>query len=231
MRYLIFTFLLSTSLFSGAFSQDLNVPYRNLELYFIPLTMLQYTPRIRAGVEYNTDQYGYNLDAGIGRYNLFQRKLNKSSWTPDYTFVEFRPEIKYFYNHDQDIHHFAAGELLVTYTHDNLVKGHFHSPDGRIDYESASVNRLTYGFNFKGGEQMVGAHHILIEIYYGLGFFFDRIYYTHVVETDQEYDTNFVDDKSTSWALFKPGGKYKYQANHTRFRPNLTLGIKFGYIF
>ncbi len=88
--YLFLTLLLSHNTLSFAQSLDIHTSF---------FTALDFSPRWRLGVEYNTNpgKFAYNIDVGYGNYALNKFRIDESKWGTDYQFLEIRPEVKYFF--------------------------------------------------------------------------------------------------------------------------------------
>lgn len=194
-----------------------------LGVKIMPLSMIDFTPRYRFGIEYiSGKKFGYSLDVGFGNSFFNQWRLSGLIWGRDYTFWEVRPEFKYLFARTKDYYFYVATELFYMDMRDLLLAGQYQKKNALIEttYESARFNKQKYGLHFKCGINVVVSEYFQVEFYAGMGLAERIIYYTDV--------RNPMDGAREVIARWFPQN-HLFEGRNTIFHP--ALGLKFGYSF
>lgn len=85
-----------------------------LNLYVVPLPWIDKNPRLRLGLEYVTNNHmGYSLEVGYGNKHLNTARLEYVVWGQDYSFIEFRPEVKWYAQTSRSFPWFSKNQLRL----------------------------------------------------------------------------------------------------------------------
>ncbi len=193
------------------------------EIHTTPLTMVDYTPRLRVGVEYQkSDKFAYGLDFGLGNHFLNQFRLQDDAKNK-YRFWEVRPELKYYFmNSNNPVSLYCAAELFYLNTSSTIYDDHFYpeSASTAIVYDRAGFQKQKMGAHLKAGLKIVANNRFSLDFYFGGGIAHRKVNYTHIVNprTEEFVETN------EEWGLGT-----KKEGNMSLF--HVTLGFKVGYIF
>jgi len=187
-----------------------------------PLTMIDYTPRLRLGLEYfSNKKLGYSIDLGIGNYFLNKGRLEGLIWGKDYSFFEIRQEIKYALKRNKYYTFYCATEFFYLKLTDRLQSGHYQKENSNnvIEYESATHIKQKTGVHIKTGVALNLLKRFDIDIYGGMGIAERKINYTNVVNPLEGEGRIFVE-----WVP----QNYLFEGKSTIF--HLTMGFKIGYL-
>ena len=164
---------------------------RFVDFHIMPYTLLDYTPRLRLGVEYYPgSRFAYCLEAGMGSSDLNAGRLDGLIWGTHYTFNEIRPEIKYyFFNRNNNLSLYLAGELFALQMKDilNFTFYHPENADYLLEFDEATFLKYKAGFHLKTGMKVVVFKMVSLDFYTGVGMAGRSIRYTNIfnpVETD-----------------------------------------------
>ena len=187
----------------------------------MPFSILDTTPRYRLGLEYTSNnKLAYSLDVGYGN-SLLNGWKSKNEWGDDFNVFEIRPELKYIVGKNNGYNFYLALELFYI----DLgvrAKDSRYSPETSssiVSYQSATLDRVKYGFHIKGGMNIITNKRFNFDLYLGLGFARRIVNYSDVVNPKLEPFAEF-----NEW--FIPNGKY-YEGTDSLF--HLALGMRFGY--
>lgn len=223
MKHSIMVIFLSLFFIQNCFSQE-NCEVRNwLTFKVMPFSMIDYTPRLRLGLEYKSNKkLGYSIDFGIGNNFLNQWRLNGMIWGQEYSFFEIRPEVKYLFKNSQNYYFYGAMEFFYIDMKDFLESGHYEKENSNVEttYESATFNKQKYGLHLKGGMNIIVSNRLNFDFYGGFGFAKRTISYTDVVNPVDGTEPIFVE-----W-IPQP---YLFEGESIIF--HMTLGVKIGYTF
>jgi len=220
----ILLFLTSLFVLSGPLcAQDNEENYKSLEFHTMPFTLLDLSPRFRLGAEYRiTQRFSCVLDCGFGNNDLNGWVLRETVWKNDYSFIEVRPELKYYFPKADDITSFyVATELFYIRTNSILKDGYYH-PENQpfvICYELATFNRQKAGLHIKGGVTLSFSR-FDFDFYGGLGIASREINYSHITNPETEEEDIFFEEGFNN--------SYKYEGGS--ILPHLTLGCKIGMV-
>lgn len=185
MKPFLYTILFLIGFEQGLFPQVNKVNSGKFNIHTMPLTMFDYTPRYRLGVEYNTgDKLAYNIDFGIGSYTLNQIGINHLHWEKAYSFYEIRPEIKYYFFKPTDYLSFYSGaELFYIQMYDVLGKDYYYPEisSKKTDFDKATYNKYKLGLHAKGGIELVAFKKIQFDFYAGFGAAYRDIEYSNLL--------------------------------------------------
>jgi hypothetical protein len=195
-RQLIIIGLMSLSLHS--FSRD-NEPFRrSLEIHSMPFALINTSPRFRFGIEYNVGpKLGYSLEIGAAKSFLNQGIVKEWSGGIDYSFLEIRPEIKYYFFKAADGYSslYCATEFFYMMIHDVFEDDYFFPENSYsiIKFLKANYSKVKYGVHIKGGIKQLLFKRFDVDLYGGIGVAHRKIDYSNVVnpsyndgkETDQ----------------------------------------------
>lgn len=122
MPIIVLLWLLSLQ---GLVSQESTDNKSWLNLKIMPLSMIDYTPRFRFGLEYlSKKRLGYSIDVGIGNNFLNKWRLG-APFGHDYSFFEVRPEIKYVLKGSDYYYPYLATEFFYINMRDHLESGQY----------------------------------------------------------------------------------------------------------
>lgn len=213
------------------FSQNLKAQNEDLqtsrfELTIMPYALLDYSPRLRVGLEYySNDRLGYSLDFGYG--NSTFNELLERDWGEDYSLFEFRAELKYFFILKEYFAMYSGIELFSIYTEDAMEYGWYreerypenYALDMITRYDFAQFVRQKYGAHLKFGVKLIAAKKVDFDFYAGLGMAHRTITYSEVVNpVDEEYNpfNEWFSDRNAN--------------EGESFYLHIALGIKVGFI-
>ena len=202
--------------------------------YIVPFPLIDKNPRLRMGFEYHgANHQSYSLEVGYGSSWLNHGWLKRSVWGQDYSFIEIRPEIKWFVQHYRSfpwslkrgvrtLPRYFALEGYFQEMHDRLEDSDFNvkATGENIAYDEAHFKKIKVGLNLKMGTQVVIEKRILIDFYQGFGLAFRQINYSDVVNPSPA-----VDDGTYEQLLPEP---YKDEGGY--FLLQLSLGLRIGYL-
>lgn len=207
----------------GVHSQAVEKSHR-IEIHTTPLTMVDFTPRLRMGVEYQqSDKFAYCLDFGLGNSFLNLQRPNEEDGSNHYRFWEVRPEVKYYFlKNNNVVSMYCAAELFYLKTSSTIYKDHYYpeASSPTIVYDRADFQKQKMGAHLKAGLKLVANNKISFDFYVGGGMAYRMVNYTNVVNprTEEYFET------CGNW-----GFSTKEEGNTSLF--HVTLGFKVGYIF
>ena len=204
-----------------------------LNLYVVPLPWIDKNPRLRLGLEYVTNNHmGYSLEVGYGNKHLNTARLEYVVWGQDYSFIEFRPEVKWYAQTSRSFPWFSKNQLrLPRYIaleffyqqmHDRLSNNDFSPKADPTDiaYDAASFKKIKIGAIAKVGFKVIIWKKVVLDFYEGLGLAYRKISYSKVVNPIpfEETGTN-----EQWWPE-----SYKNEGAYLLFQ--LSFGVRVGYI-
>ncbi len=173
LKVLILTVLLSVVSTSLLSAQDLSIRSQRLEVHVMPLSLLDFSPRLRLGTTYTVnDLFSVCLDVGYGRKSLTGGSFWENQWSDQYRFLEIRPEFRYhFYRSKRGgTSLYTALEFFHQSTQDQFTNSSYTDIDGDdIDFESAKYRKLKQGVHVKFGTQVIISKRVDFDFYVGLG--------------------------------------------------------------
>lgn len=188
----------------------------------MPLTLIDYTPRIRAGVEMKrNNKIGYCLDVGYGNYWLNKNRLifDGMIWNEDYKFFEIRPELKYYFNSPvSDNNYYSSLELFCIHITDQMHNDYFHkdNSENTIDFDRADFRKNKLGLHLKAGGNVIAFKRLNFDFYFGLGVAWRQFHYQNVINPS---------NGTHGWyEWYAP--KYRFEGE--RFIFHTTMGCKVG---
>ena len=233
MTKALITILLLICLAERGISQADTALAGMLNLYVVPLPWIDKNPRLRLGMEYTTNNHmGYSLEVGYGNKHLNTGRLEDVVWGQEYSFIEFRPEVKWYrktnqpfpwyLNRPSQLPRYLAVELFYQQMHDQLSNNDFSPKAGSTDiaYDQASFKKIKIGATAKVGFKVIIWKKVVLDFYEGLGLAYRKISYTNIVNpipfelqgTNEEW-----------WPK-----SYKNEGAYFLFQ--LSFGVRVGYI-
>lgn len=166
-----------------------------LKLRIAPITMLDYTPRLRVGVEYtNQTKWQYGLDVGIGNPALNKWRLDGMVWEKEYSFFEIRPEIKYVYRKSTSFLLYCSAELFYLQLTDHLLSANYQKDNRHfVVYDEADFKKHKTGMHLKTGADFNVFKRFYFDVYGGIGFANRTIAYANVVNPIENEGFLFVE--------------------------------------
>jgi len=207
------------------YSQEAVESKKSIGFHFMPLTLIDYTPRIRVGVEKRTNSnIGYCLELGYGNYWLNKNRLifDGMIWNKDYRFFEVRPELKYYFDRHVTYYHcYTAVELFYTHMTDQMSNDYYHNDNTEkiILFDQADYSKDKLGLHIKGGFNIIVFNKLDFDFYVGLGIAWRKIHYQNVI--------NPVNGVHGLYEWIVPF--YKFEGKTTML--HTTLGCKIGIVF
>jgi len=201
-------------------AQD-SLPNRNFDIHIMPLTLLDYTPRLRLGFEYINNRIGHDIEIGVG-YSYFPNwGLRNSVWDKSYKFFEIRYETKYYLSSFKN-RAYLSSEFFYINLMSDLKNNYYYLNKSQkaYSYDSALFTKIKYGFHLKFGFRALYFDKMSIDFYSGLGIAKRITNFKNLVNPTLIQEPIFEE-----W--FIPS--YKYQKSIYLF--HLTLGIKVGIEF
>lgn len=218
--FLLFLLLL---LFShNGFSQSDKPIYSGLTISVMPLSLIDYTPRFRVGVErLPVRKIGYGIDVGFGKSWLNGWRLSGGDWGNDYSFYEIRPELKYVVKRDDRYFLYCGTELFYLLMTDRLEDNCYQKgySGNAISYDRARFQKQKYGIHLKAGVSHRLFEHFNVDIYGGAGVAERVIEYSEVV--------NPVEGDGDIFVEWLPQN-HLFEGKTVLF--HLTMGFRVGYI-
>jgi len=221
MKQLLFIFSLILLFSHNLYSQK---DYENesvLRFKITPVTMIDYTPRLRFGFEFlSKNKLGYSIDFGIGNEFLNGWRLDGVTFGNDYSFFELRPEIKYLVKRKKRITFYFATELFYLRMQDLILNRSYQkeNSNNEITYESARFSKQKTGLHLKAGFDIIVFKRFDIDFYAGVGGAIRKINYTDVINPIEGDGPIDVD-------IFNSSFLYEGESNIL----HMTLGFKIGY--
>ncbi|MBN1118893.1 MAG: hypothetical protein JXA77_16910 [Bacteroidales bacterium] len=223
MKQTLIVFVLFFFCIQRIHAQESFTQYRTVRINIMPLSLIDYTPRLRIGLDFDTKgQFGYSCDFGIGNSKINNGRLDGMIWGKNYSFYEIRPEIKYTLLENNYSNLYCATEFFYLLMRDQLESGHYQkeNSDFEIEYDYANFRKQKYGAHLKGGVSLSLYERLNVDFYWGIGVAERIIDYTHVLNPVEMTEPIFVE-----WVP----QNYLFEGESVIF--HMTMGFKVGYIF
>jgi hypothetical protein len=207
-----------------AYSQETEKVKTSISVHVMPLTLIDYTPRIRVGVEMkHGNNISYSLDVGYGNYFLNKNRLifDGMWWNEDYNFFEVRPELKYYFNDpEENFNTYCALELFYLHMTDHMTNSYYHkdNTENIILFDQADFLKDKLGLHLKAGCNIIAFNRLGVDIYLGLGVAWRQIQYQNV--------SNPTHGVHGWYEWYRP--VYKFEGESIIF--HTTMGCKIGLI-
>jgi hypothetical protein len=222
MKRIVIAIVILISCGPGLIAQSKESTNKSFELHTMPLTLADYTPRLRLGAEYNaSDKIGYCVELGIGNYFLNSNQLVARGSSNDYLFYEIRTEVKYYFNTNKSNHSLYYSVELFYINMTDVFENNSYYPEntsGSIFYTKATFYKQKYGLHVKGGIKLIAFKRIDFDIYAGIGVARRNIDYKNVINPNTDYPED-------DWGI---GIGHKFEGKYTIF--HATMGCKIGVI-
>lgn len=221
MKHIIIIIALQLIFTQLIFSQENDTTPKNIAITFMPLSIIDYTPRYRFGIDYNPNhKFSYSIDIGIGHSKINDWRLNGLMYGNDYLLYELRPEVKYFFRYDPDFRYYYAVEFFYINMRDVFEDSHYQKENSNVEtwYDKARFKRQKYGYHL-----ILGAHHsifkqLYVDLYGGIGMAKRIIRYTDIVNPRATEEPIFIE--------WMPQNELFEGESVTL---HLALGFKFGF--
>ncbi|WP_031526441.1 DUF3575 domain-containing protein [Dyadobacter crusticola] len=190
---------------------------RNVDVHIMPIALAFPDPSIRIGSEFMTGgrwSYGLSVGAGVRALTL-GKTLFGNNKPPQYSMVEIRPEVKFYWLKRDYMGWYLAAEGIVSHVNRELGRdSHYVSDTTQIYFERSNFSKTKFGLAGKIGAKFLIPKKLTIDLYTGLGLARTNVRYTEIVNPREEsYDPFFEGEN------FYPGKK---------FTPIVSVGVKFG---
>lgn len=190
--------ILLLTLFSlNLYSQYIKSYEAGMKIRISPITMLDYTPRLRVGFEYvNKTKFQYGIDVGIGNSVLNKCRLNGLGWGNDYSFFEIRPEVKYVYRTSNSFLLYCSSELFFLQLTDHMFSGDYQIRGNQavvVSYDEADFKKQKTGMHLKIGADFNVYKRFYFDVYCGIGFANRSIAYNNVINSIENEGLLFVE--------------------------------------
>lgn len=224
MKQLLIIVMLFLVFCQDLISQDRGQNKAVFDIHIMPYTLLDYTPRLRLGVEYYPgDKFSYCLELGVGNEELNAGRLKGMIWGENYSFYEIRPEIKYYYyNRDNIFSLYMAGELFALQMKDRFIDGYYQQQNSPyiVYYDDARFYKHKLGFHIKSGLKVTVLKRVSLDFYGGIGMASRKITYNNVLNPVLVEDFIFVE-----WLP----QTFRFPGESNIF--HMTMGMKIGFSF
>ena len=187
-----------------------------------------YAPRWNVGYFFKINNRFYGgIECGYGNYNITigLGKNDDDTWlTPKYKIVEFKPELLYILNPNNNTKMFVSNEFFFLIQKDQFSNEHYNDSKTQTYYsfDSANYKRLKFGTNINFGLIINITRNIGIMPKMGIGIKFRNVEYSNILNGKEDPDY----DEDDSWV---PTGNNYLQniGNNTGF--NIAADIKIFY--
>lgn len=194
-----------------------------LILTVAPLSVLDFAPRYRFGVEYTHEgRFSYLLDIGFGNQALNGYRVNSFKYADNYRLFEIRPQVKLNFGNFEFVSHYVAVEGFLIDMRATMHDGFFqdYPTNTDIGFSSSNFHKVKMGGHLVAGERIVILNKMSIDFYFGVGAAhrFKDYYDTVDPVLISEHDDNATIMMS-------------YTSESCQYIGHLTMGLKIGYIF
>ena len=221
MKQLLVILILIFMLSNDVLSQQDRIRLSSFKIKITPSTMIDKTPRLRLGVELNTNRkFDYSIDIGIGNNTINNKRTEGGLWNDGYSFFEIRPEVKYVFNRREDYSFYCAAEYFFMNLNSRLHYGVYEKENSNVEtfYDQADFYKQKQGVHLKIGTDLIFFKRFDIDIYAGIVMAKRKIDYTNVINPFEGEGPLFVE-----W-LPQP---HFFEGENVVF--HMTAGIKIGY--
>lgn len=204
---------LAIPFFAIAQSQD-SANNNHFDVHFTPSTLVDFNPRIRAGLAYKDGNRGYTLDLGYGCHYLGLKWDRQVPYTENYKFYEVRGEMKFYSANLSDEDNFMYGAIEIYHIrHTDLFRtGSYLDPAG---YKESEFIKNKTGISYKLGVESLIFQRIKLDIYIGLGLAYRHIDYDNGTKYEIDDDEDNISSTEDGWVIL----------------PQIPAGIRIGYVF
>lgn len=221
MRWLL-TLYVFLIFFCSLSAQELNETKGSLGIHIVPLSLFDFNPRIRLGLEYRAQtRLGYNLELGWANHLFKDLAINETVWTDHYSFFEIRPAIKRYSFESEGIDKYFGAELFYTYLADELIREDYYeqSTGENIYFEKSNFRRHKIGLMLLAGFKWFVVNRFTIDYSSGFGVAPRSIAYTDQVNPQ-------IIDGDLREGFFTPSRKKEGEY----VIGQVSLQLKFGYV-
>lgn len=226
MKQLFIIIIISFLFIQNGFSQKSDDIKNRFIIKVMPLSIIDFTPRYRLGVEYVTDgRMAYGVDFGVGNSTINPMsswRFGGDFWKENYEFFEVRPEIKFLFKNRKSHYFYSSVEFFYMQMESLLRDGHYEKENSNVEinFDKAIIHKQKYGMHLKVGINLIAFRHINFDFYGGVGFAVRTYNYTDIENPVVGTESIFVEWMPQSF-LFEG----------TSVIPHLALGFKLGYTF
>jgi len=221
MRWLLtlYAFLIFSTIVSA---QELNQQKGSLGIHIVPLSLFDFNPRLRLGLELRENRLGYNIELGWANHLFKDLAITETIWSDHYSFLEVRPGIKRYSYESERMEKYFGAELFYSYLSDQLFLDDYHEQNTgqNIYFEKANFHRHKIGLMLLAGFKWLVGNRFTIDYSSGFGFAHRSISYTdqvnpQIIEMDLEREEFYTPAR-------KKEGEYVI--------PQLSFQLKFGFL-
>lgn len=222
MRWLLtlYAFLIF-SCFASA--QELNKAKGSWDIHIVPLSLVDFNPRLRLGVEYRGhNRLGYHIELGWANHLFKDFGITESVWSDHYSYFEIRPEIKRYSFESERMDKYFGAELFYSYLSDEFIHDDYYQQNTgeNIFFEKANFQRHKIGLMLKAGFKWLVGNRFTIDYSSGFGLAHRSISYTNQVNP-QIIDRDLINE-----GFFTPARKKEGEY----IIGQISLHLKFGYL-
>ena len=212
--FIVLGLMLTTGLKAQVYEEPRNP---KLEIHWMPLSILDFTPHYRFGAEYRVIPHasvGLDLSYGHSGINVF----TNGKYGNNYEFTEFRPDIKYFMIDHKRFSMYVGTEAYYLKATDVLKNDYYvmKTTGQHVYYDQSDYSKEKSGVNMKLGVKLTANQRIVFDIYTGLGYATRTDKYTNVILSPDQTDYD-------RWNWF---GRQRDEGEYSFY--NFLLGFKFG---
>lgn len=162
-----------------------------LEISIAPLSLFDYTPRFRMGIEYYShEKIGFSFDMGYGNNSL--NAFADQNRSEDYELTEYRAQVNYFIILKKQIAFYMGPELFFIQTRDVMNNSYLIKPEYppgsptnlATHYQQADYYRQKVGLNYKLGLKLIFWKQLTFDVYAGIGIAHRKIEYSHIINPE-----------------------------------------------
>ncbi|TXF89657.1 hypothetical protein FUA23_09410 [Neolewinella aurantiaca] len=199
--------------------EETHIVQRGLSIHVMPASVVNFLPRLRAGIEYKPSRFGFLIDVEHG--SDFTQGLIGMPNNTDYNFIGIRPEIRF--DPIPTFTPFYVGiEVPVTEVR-RRKDGDFDAADGRrLRVEDALQDRFRVSVIAKFGIRHIAWERMMLDVYFGFGGAKRNVTYSDAARTTTAPEEFLHVDQLFSDDLYDEG---------TRYVPELAAGVRMGYWF
>lgn len=188
-RFINLLFILVLLLPKGFAQEEKTYNCNAVSLYIMPVSLLDYTPRFRFGVEYESKSaLAYSIDVGFGNYATISKEIHPSSiWGKDYTSFEIRPEVKYYFHKPNPyVSLYTSAEIFYISVNNTFDTSYYYPAQERfrVYFDQAKYRKQKIGGVLKFGVKLTPFERISFDFYTGLGLAYRNKDYSQLINPE-----------------------------------------------
>lgn len=147
---------------------------KKLQLRFMPLSLADYQPRLRGGIEYYIGKsLALTFDIEKGNQKLNERRLNTLNFN-QYSFLGYRLGFRYFFFETTSFNRFYLAFEGNWYTAEAQILNNKYIPktlsDTYVLFDKATWTKHKSGIHFSVGDEFYFKQWLCLNIYAGVGY-------------------------------------------------------------